>query len=428
MILIFLAVSGFSQSATTYDAAGNFLAGWTAGSNPNGVWTYGWSVIAGGALTRYTAHGNIPGYAQFDAWTDPTNLVENTPVVYLNTGAAVSGISSGPLPSGALILHGGGTAASCGTALGCVSEVVWTAPGAGIYNLAATFTGRQTTMHGLVEIIQESGGVQTTLLSGPVTDQTSQSVTRQISVNTGDTITFAAAYNGTMTGGDTTQLAATLTAASNVVVLPQLAFGGGWYTALYFTNLNSTAVSFPVNFIGDDGNPLNVSVVGGSSTTVNLAPRGTANIQIPDSGSLVQGYVSANLPTGVTGYGVFRQSVAGVPDQEAVVPLSGATFTTNTLLFDDTSYVTGVAVVNLASVSNTITATAYGSQGNLIGTSSISLPPNGKTAAVLRNLSGLGAIAGAIGSVDFTTSIGNVAALGLRFNGAAFTSIPTSDR
>lgn len=183
-----------------------------------------------------------------------------------------------------------------------------------------------------------------------------------------------------------------------------------------------------MSFVGNDGNPLTVAAVGGSSTTVNLAARGAANIQIPNSGPLVQGYVTVTLPTGVTGYGVFRQSVAGVPDQEAVVPLSGATFTTNTLLFDDTNYITGVAVVNLAPVNNTMTATAYGTQGNLIGTASISLPPNGKTAVVLRSLPGLGGVAGAIGSVDFTASIGNVATLGLRFNGAAFTSIPTSNR
>jgi hypothetical protein len=47
---------------------------------------------------------------------------------------------------------------------------------------------------------------------------------------------------------------------------------------------------------------------------------------------------------------------------------------------------------------------------------------------VLRDLPGLAGVAGALGSVDFTASIGNLAALGLRFNGAAFTSIPTSNR
>jgi len=59
-------------------------------------------------------------------------------------------------------------------------------------------------------------------------------------------------------------------AATNV--LPQLAFGGGWYTALYFTNTNAGPVSFPVNFIDGNGNPLNTP--SGTSTTVNLQPRG----------------------------------------------------------------------------------------------------------------------------------------------------------
>jgi hypothetical protein len=162
--------------------------------------------------------------------------------------------------------------------------------------------------------------------------------------------------------------------------------------------------------------------------TLNLPAKGATLIEVPNVGSLVQGYVTAVLPTGVTGYGVFRQSVPGVPDQEAVVPLSGNTATTSTLLFDDTKYVTGVAVVNVTPVNNTITATARDNQGNTIGTSTLSLGPNAKTALVLRNIPGLASVAGAVGSVDFTAGIGNVAALGLRFNGTAFTSIPTSDR
>ena len=72
--------------------------------------------------------------------------------------------------------------------------------------------------------------------------------------------------------------------------------------------------------------------------------------------------------------------------------------------------------------------TAYNDQGNIIGTSSIELPPLGKTAVVLRDLPGLAGISGSQGSVDFTASIRSLAVLGLRFNGLAFTSIPTLDR
>ena len=110
------------------------------------------------------------------------------------------------------------------------------------------------------------------------------------------------------------------------------------------------------------------------------------------------------------------------------MPLSGTTATTSTLLFDDTNYITGVAVVNLASVSTTVSVTAYGNQGNIIGTSNIPMAANAKTAVVLRDLPGLAAVAGSLGSVDFTIPIGTLAVLGLRFNGVAFTSIPTSDR
>ena len=228
---------------------------------------------------------------------------------------------------------------------------------------------------------------------------------------------------------DFAQVAITATSVGPTTqVLPQLAFGGGWYTALYFTNISSTPASFIVNFIGNDGRPLTVPALNGSSVTVSLAPRGTAVIQAPNLGSLVQGYVSVALPSGVTAYGVFRQSVPGQQDQEAVVPLSGTTATTSTLLFDDTNYTTGVAVVNLASVSTTISVTAYGNQGNIVGTSNIPLAANAKTAVVLRDLPGLTAVAGSLGSVDFTAPIGTLAALGLRFNGLAFTSIPTSKR
>jgi hypothetical protein len=211
-------------------------------------------------------------------------------------------------------------------------------------------------------------------------------------------------------------------------VLPQLAFGGGWYTALYFTNTTTSAVSFAVNFTADNGTPLTVPSVGGSSTIVNLAPRGTALIEVPNSGPLNQGYVAVSLPAGVTGYGVFRQSVLGIADQEGVVPLSSASSTSSTLIWDDTFYTTSVAIVNPSSLFATVSIIVRDAAGATIGGSSIALAPRNKTALILRTLPGLGGMAGNRGSADFTVSSGNVAVLGLRFNGAAFTSIPTADR
>jgi hypothetical protein len=162
---------------------------------------------------------------------------------------------------------------------------------------------------------------------------------------------------------------------------------------------------------------------------VNLAPRGTAIVEAPNSGSLSQGYVSVALPGGVTGYGVFRQSLQGLPDQEAVVPLSGTTATTSTLIFDDTQgKETAVAVVNLSSFDIVVTAVARDNQGNNLGSGTISIPARQKKAVSLRTIQGLSSVVGNMGSVDLTVNSGNLAALGIRFNGPAFTSVPTTDR
>jgi hypothetical protein len=207
-------------------------------------------------------------------------------------------------------------------------------------------------------------------------------------------------------------------------ILAQFVSGGGWYSALYFTNTGGSTVSFTVNFIGDDGTPLIVPVVGSSSTVVNIAPYGTAAIQTANVGSVSQGYASVSLPVGVVGYGVFHLSNQGVPDQEAVVPLASASSTISTLTWDDTNFVTSVGIVNPSNVPTTVSILLRDSGGNTIGTSSVSLPAKNKTAVVLRNLPGLSAMVGNRGSAVFTVTTGNVAVLGLRFIGSAFTSIP----
>jgi hypothetical protein len=197
----------------------------------------------------------------------------------------------------------------------------------------------------------------------------------------------------------------------------------------YITNLTTSAVSFTVAFFDDNGQPLTVPALSASSATVNLAARGSALIEAPNTGALVTGYVLAALPAGVAGYGVFRQSVSGEPDQEAVVPLSGTTTTTSTLLFDNTYYATGVAIVNLSSAPSSVTLQAYDNQGNVIGTGSLSLAANAHTSAALPSLPGLAGVAGVLGSVDFSVPNGSsIAVLGLRFNGAAFTSIPATNQ
>jgi len=240
-------------------------------------------------------------------------------------------------------------------------------------------------------------------------------------------ISGAAVFGTALTPAQILQLAED--AATARAFLGQFAFGGGWYSAIYFTNTSLTDVSFPVTFTADNGTPLNIPSIGGSSKTVTLAAGASTVIEalnnVPD---LRQGYVTVTVPPGVTGYGVFRQSVAGVPDQEAVVPLS--VFGGNIpMVFDETKYIFGVSIVNPNNQPTTVTVTATDNTGTVIATSSpIVIPAFNKKVDALRNLPGLGGIVGKQGTVRFTAVGANVIVLGLRFNGVAFTSIPTQSQ
>jgi hypothetical protein len=130
------------------------------------------------------------------------------------------------------------------------------------------------------------------------------------------------------------------------------------------------------------------------------------------------------LPPGVSGYGVFRQSVTGRPDQEAVAPFATANAASSTLVWDDTSFVTAIAIANAGPVAATISVTLWDNDGNVVGRSTVNLPPYQKTEAALRNLPGLSGMAGSRGRAQFSATSGNVAVLGLRFGASAFTSIP----
>src|SRR5262249_676892 len=111
------------------------------------------------------------------------------------------------------------------------------------------------------------------------------------------------------------------------------------------------------------------------------------------------------------------------PDQEAVAPLTPANGGFETLIYDEVNSDTAVAIVNLSTVTSTITITASDINGNTIATSSpIVLPPLNKTERFLRSFPGHSGIKGNRGKVAFPGGPGTV--LGIRFRGLAFTDIP----
>ncbi len=237
-------------------------------------------------------------------------------------------------------------------------------------------------------------------------------------------------YTATLNIG--VNIAAPVGVATTAYALPQAVFGGGWYTALYLANTNASAASAVLNFVGANGSPLAVTLPSlGSNTshTVAMNAHATSLVELTNTAAdLTSGWVEVNLPDGVIGYAVFRQTVAGRADQEAVVPLAPQSATTVQLVFDDVNFTTGLALVNPLSQQTAISITAYGESGAQLGAGSLTLAARAKSATTLREISGLAGVAGSRGWLSITTSTGTVAALGLRFGSQAFTSIPASHK
>jgi len=204
-------------------------------------------------------------------------------------------------------------------------------------------------------------------------------------------------------------------------ILPQFVFGGGWTSSLYFTNNSGAQVSFPVRFFNDSA--AEMSFAGGSVKQLILPPRGTALIQAQNTGSLQQGWATFDLPSGVNGYGVFRQaSVPPAPDQEAVVPFALTNGSRASMTYDDSSLVTAVAIWFNGAQQGNVALTAYDESGTQVGTATITMAPG--TKAAFRLDERIPTVQGRRGTVEFSAPTGNIAVLGLRFTNSAFTSIP----
>jgi len=258
----------------------------------------------------------------------------------------------------------------------------------------------------------------------------------------GDVIFYAAGNaangNGQADPGDriytATFTASPGTPVSGVVkVLPQLAFGtssdrGNWATAVYLHNATDAPVQATVRFFGADGTPLAVPGVNATSAALNLGPRGTGVVEIPTVGPLTQGWVQVEAPDGVIGYGIFRQALQDVNPQEGVVPFSSSTSPGATILFDETDYITAVAVLNPGSGPVTVNVRARSESGVEIGSFQLPLAARQREAFRVRDRPEMTQILGRRGVLEFSVSGGAVSVLGLRFNNLAFTSILPAEK
>jgi hypothetical protein len=118
--------------ADIYDAAADF----SATSNPNGVWSYGYSTTLGGTFNLYTTHGDFPNLngtpTGLDSW-DKDNGFQPPAVLHNGTNAPIIINSTALYNPGQLGFHPGPNGEN--------SVIRFTAPATTTYSLASSFTG-----------------------------------------------------------------------------------------------------------------------------------------------------------------------------------------------------------------------------------------------------------------------------------------------
>jgi len=217
------------------------------------------------------------------------------------------------------------------------------------------------------------------------------------------------------------------------LALPHFVFGGAWYSAIYLSNTTNALESVQVTFRDDIGAPLFVPLAGiGSlfSRIVILNPGTTVLLEALNVAEepTIDGWVDISLPPGVMGYGVSRLVTAGHPDQETIIPFAPETSQTVEFTYDDIQFTTAVALLNPSDQQTIVTVTAFGDDGDQVGTTQLALAPHAKSANVLAAYAGMAGIFGKQGRVIVSLPNGAVSVLALRFGGAGFTNIPVNYR
>ena len=305
-----------------------------------------------------------------------------------------------------------------------VANITWTSSVAGTIEIRGRAWDAEGTRDSQY-ILKVNGVVLTSALLNHLVDTRAHPVVlaQDATVHVGDVVEIDFAKPAIQDRGSFAGLSLSILQSQGTKILPQFAFGGGWQTTLYFTAATDAAASLTVNFDSDSGVPLNVPAFGGTFAHVDIAAGGTAVLEAPNDGPLSQGYALVELPAGASGYAVFRQTVPGRPDQEASIPLMPPDRSA-TLIWDETSFTTAVAIVNLSPNPNLVTLTVRGQDGSAIGSSQIIIAPDGKLVARLLSFPGLSGIVGQRGAVDFAGTSGPIAVTALRFAGSAFSGIP----
>lgn len=197
-----------------YDLAADF----STAANPNGSWSYGYSTTLGGSLVLHTSPSPNPAYSTISNWH--TDLGYGVPVILRN-----STVSTVTNDTGTIVLTPGQLASHPGTS-GEFSIVRFTAPTAGLFNVAGSFLGADlvgatTDVHILLNGSSVFAGNVSGfgVGSGPAFNT-------NLSLASGDRLDFVVGWgNGDFTW-DSTAIAAVITQVPEPGTAAMLAIGG----------------------------------------------------------------------------------------------------------------------------------------------------------------------------------------------------------
>jgi hypothetical protein len=222
-----------------------------------------------------------------------------------------------------------------------------------------------------------------------------------------------------------------LTLASSMA---QTASGGGWDTELTLVNMGAAAGEALLNFLGNDGSPLQLPFTfsqvpspAGSLVASTLDQTLSANSMLvldsqqPGNPSAKIGSAQLRSNGTVGGFAIFKYTPTG---QEAVVPLETRNAPSYVLAFDNTGVLgTGVAIANLATQAANIPVVIRDDTGAQLGTDTIQLAAQGHTSFMLT--SNYAVTKKKRGTIELDTPpSGHISSLGLRANGRALTTLP----
>lgn len=176
--------------------------------------------------------------------------------------------------------------------------------------------------------------------------------------------------------------------AENVRVVPHLATGKDWRTVLQFTNPNESNTTVRVDFFDQFGTPLSVRLRDGrinSTVYVDVFARGTNKIVAEDAAATatIVGSIRVTpvigFPLGVTA--IYEST--GVPHSAALAAQQVNT-DAMTFFYDNTNGShTGVAFLNSLNYPQPLTIKYYDEYGNLLTTTTETLPANGQVARTI---------------------------------------------